>query len=345
MHATCPKREGTWLRFIPHRTRHSPIAIDLGGHSVKLLQLGPDRCSITAAAAMPVAPEATLTPSNYLDWLEDVLPGFITDSGATGRRVKVALPSAWTTAQQLQLDAEESAIASEVAPMHLPPMDEQPMTRVLQVGPAAMQEGQGEHTEFICLAFPRRHVFRLVELFHRHHYEVLDLQTQFSASVAPFLHRQSCPSEQSDSPTPEATLFVDLGSGGVLASITNGMNLVQARRIATGERNPDINEDDRLDMIIDELGMALRHDASHFPDRRVERIVFIGGGAHSDHACRQIVERLHLPGQRGDPLAALGRPIDPDSPLKQDAGPRPGWSAAAGLVSIPMNKEGTRDAA
>ncbi len=339
MHATCPNREGAWLRFIPHRTRHSPIAIDLGGSSIKLLQLGADGCTISAASELPVQAEASHSASSYLGWLEEVLPGFLVDSGATGRRLIAALPSAWTTSQQLQLNAEEASIASEVAAMHLPPMDEQPMTQVLKVGPVPVQGGGEQHTEFICFAFPRRHVFNLVELLHKNHYEILDLRTQFSASIAAFL------SNETGNDPPEATLYVDLGSDGVLASITNGTDLVQARRIAAGLRNPGSDDADRLDTIIDELGMALRHDASLFPNRRIERIVFVGGGAHSDHSCRQIVERLHLPGQRGDPLAGLVRPIDPASPLKQDAGPRPNWSAAAGLLSTNTHKEGCRHAA
>lgn len=327
------------MRFIPHRNRHSPIAIDLGGNSVKLLQLGANGCTITAASELPVHAEASCSPSSYIAWLEEVLPGFLADSEVSGRRLIAALPTSWTTAQQLQLDADEAPIASEVAALHLPPMDEQPMTQVLEVGQVPSQGGSDRHTEFICFAFPRCHVFSLVELLHKNHYEILDLRTQFSASIAPFLQRQA------DTGSPEATLYVDLGSESVLASITNGSDLVQARRIAAGMPNPSGDEADHLDMIIDELGMALRHDASLFPNRRIERIVFVGGGAYSDHSCRQIVERLHLPGQRGDPLAGLTRPIDPASPLKQDAGPRPNWSSAAGLLAMNVNMEGCRHAA
>ena len=155
------------MRFFPHRHRHSPIAIDLGGSSIKLLQLDDDGRTICAASQLSVPPDASRCPTSYLDWLEDVLPEFLENSGAKERRLLAALPSAWTTVQQLQLGAEEAAMAADIAAMHLPPLDEQPMTQVIEVGEVPGKGTGGErHTEFICFAFPKRHVFRIVELLH-----------------------------------------------------------------------------------------------------------------------------------------------------------------------------------
>jgi Tfp pilus assembly PilM family ATPase len=85
-----------------------------------------------------------------------------------------------------------------------------------------------------------------------------------------------------------------------------------------------------LECITDELQMCLRYYATMFPDRAVDRLVFIGGEARHRDTCQVIARALRLPAQLGDPLGRLARSG------RSEAGPdftqpQPGWAVALGL--------------
>ncbi|MDD4889701.1 MAG: pilus assembly protein PilM, partial [Phycisphaerae bacterium] len=56
-----------------------------------------------------------------------------------------------------------------------------------------------------------------------------------------------------------------------------------------------------------ELIYCVRYYLSLFPDRAVERIVFLGGEAHHRTVCQQIARDLRLPAMLGDPMLRMHR--------------------------------------
>ena len=137
------------MYFTLRRSRPGPIAVDLGSGSIKMLQLGAKAQRIMVACESAVPPEASTSPDLYLDWLEHALPELFRTSMCVGRQVILALPSTWTTVQHLQLSPTEAPNASEIAPMMLPPMDEEALTQIVEVGPVE-SDGQSR-IEFIAL--------------------------------------------------------------------------------------------------------------------------------------------------------------------------------------------------
>ncbi len=97
--------------------------------------------------------------------------------------------------------------------------------------------------------------------------------------------------------------------------------------------------DELLNTIVDELRMAVRYDAGLFPDRSIDRIVFLGAGAHSDRVCRHIVQALQLPGQRGNPLARYERPAGGSVPASWNGPVLPGWATTIGLLRCSQPRE------
>ena len=85
-----------------------------------------------------------------------------------------------------------------------------------------------------------------------------------------------------------------------------------------------------LECITDELQMCLRYYATMFPDRVVERLVFVGGEARHRATCQAIARALRLPAQLGDPLGRLARTGRGDA-VPDFAQPQPGWAVALGL--------------
>ena len=82
-----------------------------------------------------------------------------------------------------------------------------------------------------------------------------------------------------------------------------------------------------------ELAMCIRYYQSTFPEKPIERAIFIGGEARRTDLCQSIARTLRLPAQLGDPLARLGGLDRSGLP----AGPHPGWAVACGLCAAPTD--------
>ncbi|MHC5114996.1 MAG: pilus assembly protein PilM [Planctomycetota bacterium] len=102
----------------------------------------------------------------------------------------------------------------------------------------------------------------------------------------------------------------------------------------TRAANVDITE--QLDTISDELSMCLRYHNGLFPNRNINRSIFVGGESRQTWLCQHIVQSLRLPAQLGDPLSRLVRhgKVTPNVDLSQ---PQPGWAVAYGLCFAPAD--------
>ena len=92
-----------------------------------------------------------------------------------------------------------------------------------------------------------------------------------------------------------------------------------------------------LEGLSDELGMCARYHAALFRDRRIDRVVFLGGEARDVGLCQALAASLRLPAKAGDPLARFlaNGPAPTDLPEPEAA--HPGWAAACGLASSPTD--------
>jgi hypothetical protein len=80
-----------------------------------------------------------------------------------------------------------------------------------------------------------------------------------------------------------------------------------------------------------ELLFCARYYQSLFPDRPVERIVFLGGEAHHRAVCQQIARELRLPAMLGDPMLRMHRTHEGVECGDLAAGvPAPEWAVAFG---------------
>jgi len=108
--------------------------------------------------------------------------------------------------------------------------------------------------------------------------------------------------------------------------------------LADGDAAPpgaDLQEP--IELLTDEIGMCLRYHDSTFPDRRVERVVFVGGESHQMSLLRQIAQSLRVQARVADPLAHIGR-NNKASVRGVDFGePRPEWAVPVGLSFCPMD--------
>jgi Tfp pilus assembly PilM family ATPase len=136
-------------------------------------------------------------------------------------------------------------------------------------------------------------------------------------------------------PAPVASVpDVDRRGAGGLAPGMSGEVLSQPS-VAVGPAGSDLTE--QLEILTDEVRMCLRHHAATFPNRKVERVVFVGGEARHRGLVQHIARALRLPAQVADPLARVGRTggepvIGVDMKHNQ-----PGWTVALGLCLAPTD--------
>ena len=87
-----------------------------------------------------------------------------------------------------------------------------------------------------------------------------------------------------------------------------------------------------LGKLIEELSLCRRYHEATFPNRPIERLIFVGGEARQKNLCRQIARELGIAAQIGDPLVRMARTTDVGIESGIDRRlPQPGWAVAIGL--------------
>jgi type IV pilus assembly protein PilM len=107
----------------------------------------------------------------------------------------------------------------------------------------------------------------------------------------------------------------------------------QARIIEQSVRDP-------LNRLIEELNLCRRYHEATFPNKPVDRLIFVGGEARQRSLCAHVAREMGLAAQVGDPLVRMGRISDVGIESGIDRRqPQPNWSVAIGLSIGPGNEQ------
>lgn len=101
-----------------------------------------------------------------------------------------------------------------------------------------------------------------------------------------------------------------------------------------------------LTKLVEELDLCRRYYESTFPNKPVQRLIFVGGEARQRSLCQHIARELGLAAQIGDPLVRMSRSSDVGIESGIDRRqPQPGWAVAIGLSMGPGGVAATESAA
>lgn len=93
-----------------------------------------------------------------------------------------------------------------------------------------------------------------------------------------------------------------------------------------------------LECIVDELQMCIRYYKTLFPDRGIDKLVFVGGESRHREVCATIAKSVGIGAQLGDPLARLAKAGRSKGSHAVDfSQPQPGWSVPLGLCLSEKN--------
>ncbi|MEM7230334.1 MAG: pilus assembly protein PilM [Planctomycetota bacterium] len=215
----------------------SPIAVDFGTASVKLLQISrDDRPQIIAAADIPIPDSIRNDNGRLVEFYAQEIPRVLQAGRFRGKKVVTAIPSSQTHIQHMQVPSADGASRDDIVKaqlqMQMGCMPNSIVVRTIEVGDT-FRDGQ-PRKEMICVAISKDIVMRYVGVLKRCKLDVVGVQTELLAVPKSFEHLYRREADKS-----VVTMFVDLGWGGTRVAITRGQDVVFARYIQVGGRHFD----------------------------------------------------------------------------------------------------------
>ena len=211
-------------------TRYSPIAVDFGADSLKLLQIIPsDPPQMVAAASMDLPEHARTNHAARHAFFSDSLKELLSSRSFKGRRAICSIPSYQTLVQHLQIQGSSDPDEFE-AQIH------QHLRQRLNVDPSRMiirhfrvgqviRDGVTKQ-EVICMAASRDATLSHIQTAQRAKLEVVGMHCEPLAVLEAFSHLY-----RRDVDSKRVTCFVDLGAATTKVMITHGILMAFAKTI------------------------------------------------------------------------------------------------------------------
>ncbi|MEM8738561.1 MAG: pilus assembly protein PilM [Planctomycetota bacterium] len=365
------------MAFGKPRTRISPIGIDLGADSIKLLQIVPgDTPELVALGAATVPEDARTNLLARQQFLEEALPALLRRHPFKHKRVMLSTPAFQTLVHNLLISRGQAKDIDPQVDLALQTrLGVEPSRMVTRNYPGAEVFRDGRPMqEVITFAAGRDIVMRYVDLANRMKLEVVGMHCEAPCVMRAFAYLAQN-NEAADQARPVA--YVDLGAATTKIVIARGNAMLLAKTVHAGgdtwtrklaaEQSMDFAEArlarvaeaqgstavavpeetktagealpcETTECLTDELRMTFRHYTSRYPDQPIEKLVFLGGESNRLETCRRLAQAVHVPAQLGDPFARLSRINAGPMPLGIDlAQPQPGWAVALGLCLSDAN--------
>lgn len=215
---------------------HSPIGIDFGADSIKLLQLAATSPpQILAAAALTLPDEARADPTARHAFNLEAITTLLKSQKFKGRRAIVSIPSHYTLVQHLQLPpgGEADDLHAQIELHLLQRMNIDPSRLVIRhayVGDV-VRDGSTRQ-EVLCIAVARDVVMRHIEAAQRAKLEVVGMHSEPHAILRAFSHLNATTGDQK-----RTTCFVDIGAATTKVVISQNGRMVFAKNIhAAGDQ-------------------------------------------------------------------------------------------------------------
>ena len=226
------------MAFSVFQAQFSPIAIDFGTSSIKLLQLSlGERPAIAAAAELPIPDAIRGDQDKLMSYYAEYLPGLIAEGRFRGKRAMIALPSSRTFIQHMHCPPVDGTNRLDLIKAQLQvKIGTSPDGLVIRYRDIAEPQGSGAppRHEVICLAIVRDLVMQYVDMLRKQKLNVVGVHPETLALTNAFSHLI-----QDDTDRALSTMFVDMGWAGMQVAICRGEHLVFARYVPIGGRHFD----------------------------------------------------------------------------------------------------------
>lgn len=212
-----------------NKARLSPIAIDFGADTLKLLQVAPGRPPHLVAAASATLPSNTRQkPLERLTAISEVLKSLLRQAPFRGRRVICAIPAFQTLTQQLDLPQADHVKAEELVQNQLRErLGVEPRGMVLRHFPVGGESSASGKRRVVCIAASRQSVMQYIDLCRQCKLEVIGMHAE------PFALLEATRGESASEGEP-ARAVIDIGAATTKMLVIRGDALLFAKSIHLG---------------------------------------------------------------------------------------------------------------
>lgn len=340
------------------KRRWSPIGIDVGTSSVKLVQLDADHTRVHEAARWDLGPDAGADPAARTEAVAQAIRSAREGRNFRGRDAVFAIHSGDLFVQNLrvpQLSGDEltRTVCAE-ATGRLPFAGDEAEIRYLEA--ADVRQGESTRREIILLACHRPVLARTLELAEATGLNAAAIDVEPAALLRCYAQQFRRDQDQGQcamfvnvGSTRSAVViardfdamfvkYIDVGGRHCDEAVARHLNMSLADAAALRRHNGDRRTDRRdpevarsiaeatrpvLDRLAGELSMCVRYYSVTFRGRPLSRIVF-GGGEASETLIEWFDQRFDVPCELGDPLRSYQTNGLP--------GRRGQWDVATGLA-------------
>ncbi len=217
-----------------NKTGPSPIAIDFGSSSLKVLQITNNEPPVLMCAGQVQTPGNLIENiARRLDFQIAALPGLIKSLSVKGRRAVCAIPSPLTFCKNMQLPKQDGLAPEILADTMLTEQvgrDATTMVRkLIKVESSGTAPANSQRNEYICLASGNEVIEKLMAALRSAKLEVVGMHSEFESILQAFAYINK---RQSDAET--STLYLDIGCTQSCVVIGHGTKMVFARNMNFG---------------------------------------------------------------------------------------------------------------
>lgn len=218
------------MAFGINKPRVSPIAIDFGADSLKLLQVVPgEPPQLVAAAAVNIPGDARSDHNARMAFLGSALKQLLNAQEFRGRRAICSIPAFQTLVQHVELPRVDGAEMQQQLALHLMErLNVDPNKLVIRTAEVATHQRNGSvMQEVLCLAAARDIVMGYIRIAEEAKIEVVGMHSEPPAIVKAFEHIYNRRANDNT----QVRGFVDIGSATTKVVIAQGHNMVFAKTI------------------------------------------------------------------------------------------------------------------
>ncbi|MFG0293844.1 MAG: hypothetical protein ACIAQF_10570 [Phycisphaerales bacterium JB065] len=216
----------------------SPIAIDFGVSSLKVLQVADgENPSVVASATLETPAELLAKDSERLQYQFSHLPKLLKGKGFKGKRAVFSVPAAQTLVHHFMVPTSTGSSRADLLAQQLITIAQRdPSSMILREFETGeiMRSGQ-KYESILCIAMPREVVLQHMEALRACRLETVGVHSEHLAMLRVF-----DPITRRASDKNLYSLYIDLGYGSTKVVIAKGREPVAARTIPLGGRDLDL---------------------------------------------------------------------------------------------------------